>query len=59
MVGAERFRSPRVSQITTLVFDVGNVLIRWEPTRLYGRLFPDPARCDWFLTEICSEAWNR
>ena len=48
-----------MSPVTTLVFDVGNVLIRWEPTRLYRRLFPDPAQCDAFLATICTEDWNR
>ena len=45
--------------VTNVVFDVGNVLIRWDPARLYARFFPDPARRAWFLTEICSDTWNR
>ena len=48
-----------MSHITTVVFDVGNVLIRWDPLRLYSRLFPDPAKRDWFLATICTEGWNR
>lgn len=48
-----------MSRITTVVFDVGNVLIRWDPLRLYSRLFPDPAKRDWFLETICTEDWNR
>lgn len=47
-----------MTSVTTVVFDVGNVLIRWDPKRLYARLFPDPVQCDWFLAEICTPAWN-
>lgn len=45
--------------MTTLVFDVGNVLIRWDPRFLYERMFPgDPERMEWFLDTICTSAWN-
>lgn len=47
-----------MTAVTNVVFDIGNVLIRWDPTLLYSRLFPDTARRDWFLREICSPAWN-
>lgn len=42
----------------TVVFDVGNVLIRWDPRFLYRKLIPDPAAMERFLAEICTEAWN-
>jgi 2-haloacid dehalogenase len=41
-----------------VVFDVGNVLIEWDPRKLYDRLIPDPAERTRFLTEICPPAWN-
>lgn len=44
--------------VTTVVFDVGNVLIEWDPEHLYRRLIPDPAERRRFLTEICSMEWN-
>lgn len=47
-----------MSAVTTVVFDIGNVLIRWDPKRLYSRLFPDPVKRDWFLETICTDAWN-
>lgn len=47
-----------MSAVTTVVFDIGNVLIRWDPKRLYSRLFPDPVKRDWFLATICTDAWN-
>jgi 2-haloacid dehalogenase len=42
----------------TVVFDVGNVLIRWDPRHLYRRLIPDEARMDWFMQNVCTGAWN-
>jgi 2-haloacid dehalogenase len=40
------------------VFDIGNVLIQWDPRHLYRKVFADPARMDWFLTEVCTSDWN-
>ena len=45
----------RVAQV---VFDIGNVLIEWDPRHLYRRLLPDEAACDRFLAEVCTAAWN-
>lgn len=41
-----------------VVFDVGNVLIEWDPLHLYRRLIPDEAERTRFLTEICTTEWN-
>lgn len=41
-----------------VVFDVGNVLIRWDPRHLYRQLIPDEARLRWFMTNVCTAAWN-
>lgn len=46
------------SSITTVVFDVGNVLIEWDPAALYSKVFPDPSERDRFLSEVCSPEWN-
>jgi 2-haloacid dehalogenase len=43
---------------TTIVFDVGNVLIAWDPRNLYRKVFDDPARMEWFLAEVCHHDWN-
>ena len=43
---------------TIPVFDVGNVLIRWDPHCLYRKLIHDEAERNDFLTRICSGAWN-
>jgi 2-haloacid dehalogenase len=44
--------------IDTIVFDVGNVLIGWDPRNLYRRVFNDTERMEWFLTHVCSPEWN-
>ncbi len=42
----------------TAVFDVGNVLIRWDPFRVYREMIPDEAKRQWFLQNVCTSAWN-
>lgn len=44
--------------VTNVVFDIGNVLIRWDPRNLYRRLLPDEERMEWFLGNVCTDAWN-
>lgn len=42
-----------------VVFDIGNVLIEWDPRHLYTQLFPGhPDAMAWFLDTICTGAWN-
>jgi 2-haloacid dehalogenase len=44
---------------TVPVFDLGNVMIGWDPRALFRKIFPDdPGRMEWFLTHVCSPAWN-
>ena len=43
---------------TTLVFDLGGVLIDWDPRHLYRKLINDEAEMEHFLAEVCSPAWN-
>jgi 2-haloacid dehalogenase len=44
--------------LTTVVFDLGNVLLDWDPRRLYRELIPDPVALDHFLTNVCSFEWH-
>jgi 2-haloacid dehalogenase len=44
--------------VTTAVFDIGNVLIHWNPRNLYRRLIADEARMEHFLATVCTDAWN-
>lgn len=41
-----------------LVVDVGNVLLEWDPHRLYRRLIPDDEERGRFLTQVCTPTWN-
>jgi 2-haloacid dehalogenase len=45
-------------RIDTVIFDVGNVLLDWNPRHLYRKLFADEERMEWFLANICTPAWN-
>jgi 2-haloacid dehalogenase len=47
-----------VTDIRHIVFDLGNVLLAWDPEIPYRRLIPDEAERRRFLTEICNAAWN-
>jgi len=42
----------------TVVFDVGNVLIRWDPLLVYREMIPDDAKREWFMQNVCTAAWN-
>jgi FMN phosphatase YigB (HAD superfamily) len=41
-----------------VLWDVGNVIVRWNPRTLYRPYFDDPAAMERFLTDVCSPAWN-
>ncbi len=49
---------PAASHLDTVVFDLGGVLIDWNPRYLYRRLFDDEAAMEAFLREVCSPQWN-
>jgi FMN phosphatase YigB (HAD superfamily) len=41
-----------------VIFDVGNVLIRWDARLVYRDLLPDAAAIDAFFAEVGFDAWN-
>jgi 2-haloacid dehalogenase len=41
-----------------IAYDLGGVLIDWNPRYLYRKLFADEAAMEWFLAEVCHGAWN-
>jgi 2-haloacid dehalogenase len=44
---------------TVAVFDLGNVLIDWNPRHLYRKLFGgDDAAMEHFLATVCTQDWN-
>ena len=44
--------------IDVVVFDIGGVLLDWNPRYLYRQLFNDDEAMERFLSEVCSPAWN-
>ena len=43
----------------SVIFDLGGVLIDWDPRHLYRKLFPgDEAAMERFLGEVCTMAWH-
>jgi 2-haloacid dehalogenase len=44
--------------ITNVVFDIGNVLIEWNPENLYRKLIPNDDERHEFLTTVCTPDWN-
>ena len=41
-----------------LVFDLGGVLVDWNPEYLYKDIFPNEDERRWFLSTICTLDWN-
>ena len=46
-----------MTEIRHIVFDLGNVLLRWNPELPYLRLIPDPVARKRFLADICNGDW--
>ena len=42
----------------TIVFDLGGVLIDWNPRYLYKKIFACEEEMDWFLSNVCTPEWN-
>jgi len=52
-------RVSKSPDIDAVVFDLGGVLIDWNPRHLYRKLFVgDEAGMETFLTDVCSPDWN-
>ena len=45
--------------IEAVVFDLGGVLIDWDPRYVYRPLFDDPADMEEFLGSVCTPDWHR
>jgi 2-haloacid dehalogenase len=44
--------------INTIIFDLGGVLIDWNPRHLYRKIFKTEEEIEWFLKNICTNEWN-
>lgn len=46
-------------KITTIIFDLGGVLVDWKPEYLYNKVFKgDVEKVTWFLNTVCTLQWN-
>lgn len=47
------------NKIDALIFDLGGVLLDWNPEYLYSKIFEnDREKMNWFLQNICTTDWN-
>jgi 2-haloacid dehalogenase len=44
---------------SAVVFDLGGVLLDWNPRHLYRKLFDDEVEMERFLSEVCTLDWHR
>jgi 2-haloacid dehalogenase len=47
-----------MSEIQHIVFDIGKVLIHYDPELPFARLIPDAEERRWFLANVCTHDWN-
>ena len=47
-----------MTDIRHIVFDIGAVLIHYDPNIPFSRLIPDAAKRKWFFDNVCTHDWN-
>ena len=47
-----------MKNIKNIIFDLGGVLIDWNPDYMYRKLISDEEKRSWFLNNICTSDWN-
>jgi 2-haloacid dehalogenase len=45
-------------KIDTIIFDLGGVLVDWNPKYLYEKVFDTQEEVKWFLKNVCTSDWN-
>ena len=45
-------------KISAIIFDLGGVLIDWNPRYVYRTIFDNEEKIDWFFQNICTNEWN-
>ena len=45
-------------KITTVIFDLGGVLVDWNPRYVYRKIFKDEQKIESFLKDVCNSEWN-
>lgn len=47
-----------MTEIRHIVYDIGKVLIHYDPDIPFSRIIPDPAERRWFFDNVCTSDWN-
>jgi 2-haloacid dehalogenase len=47
-----------MAEINTVIFDLGGVLIDWNPRYVYRTIFKTEEEIDWFFENIATHDWN-
>lgn len=42
-----------------IIFDFGNVLVKWQPEEVYSEHFGDEAKAWWFMRHVCDLDWRQ
>jgi 2-haloacid dehalogenase len=45
-------------EISTVIFDLGGVLIDWNPHYVYRHIFDNEEKLKWFFETVCTSEWN-
>ena len=45
-------------KVSTIILDLGGVLIDWNPGYVYRQIFDNEGKVDWFFENICTGDWN-
>ena len=46
------------TKIDAVIFDIGRVLVAYDPRLLFRQILPDEAAVERFLAEVCTSEWN-
>lgn len=47
-----------MAEINTIIFDLGGVLIDWNPRYVYRNIFKTEDEMEWFLQHVTTTEWN-
>jgi 2-haloacid dehalogenase len=47
-----------MTEIRHIVFDIGKVLVHYDPNLPFRRLIPDDGERRWFFDNVCTHDWN-
>ena len=47
-----------MAEINAIIFDLGGVLIDWNPRYVYRQIFKTEEEIDWFLENVTTSDWN-